>query len=116
MAFALLLRAPHDRMLSRALEQLMKEKGMADPGVIRACVELCDYLNGKVAVASESMLLLQHGGDSSSRGRVVAGEALKVLHSEEPDEAMTLLRKAEILAANTSSAHGESHVRICCQF
>ena len=34
------------------------------------------------------------------------GEALKVLHSEEPDEAMALLRKAEILAANTSSAHG----------
>ena len=87
---------------------------MADPGVIRACVELCDYLNGKVAVALvrvHSQRLLQH----NARGRMVAGEALKVLHYDEPDEAMTLLKKAEILAANTSLAHGESHVRVCCQ-
>ena len=38
---------------------------MADPGVITACVELCDDLNCKVAVASKSMLLLQHGGDAA---------------------------------------------------
>jgi hypothetical protein len=43
----------------------MKDKGMADPGVITACVELCDDLNCKVAVASKSMLLLQHGGDAA---------------------------------------------------
>jgi hypothetical protein len=49
--FALLLRATLNILLFRALEQLMKDKGMADPRVIRACVELCDYLNGKVAVA-----------------------------------------------------------------
>lgn len=51
MVFVLLLRAPDNIILFRALEQLMKDKGMADPRVIRACVELCDYLNGKVAAA-----------------------------------------------------------------
>ena len=45
----------------RALERLMKEKGHTDTGVIEACIELCDSLNG---------------------------EALKSLHSEEPEEAM----------------------------
>ena len=33
---------------SRALQQLMKDRGCTDPGVIRACIELCDFLNGEV--------------------------------------------------------------------
>jgi hypothetical protein len=49
----------------------MKERGHADTGVIDACIELCDSLNG---------------------------EALKSLHSEEPDEAMVCIgaRAAEL--------------------
>ena len=45
----------------------MKERGHADTGVIDACIELCDSLNG---------------------------EALKSLHSEEPDEAMVCISVA----------------------
>jgi hypothetical protein len=26
----------------------MKDMGCTDPGVIRACIELCDFLNGEV--------------------------------------------------------------------
>ena len=61
-----------------ALENLMKDKGCAHPSVVALCVQLCDLLNL---------------------------EALRTLHTEEIDNALTLLRKAEILAANTSLVH-----------
>lgn len=58
-----------------ALEHLMQDKGCADAGVVAACIKLCDNLNK---------------------------EALKTLHAEQPEDALVLLRKAELLAANTS--------------
>ncbi len=58
----------------------MEEKAELDPTkVTDACISLCDILNG---------------------------EALKRLHAEETDEAMTMLKKAELLAANTNALNG----------
>ena len=58
----------------------MEEKAELDPTkVTDACISLCDILNG---------------------------EALKRLHAEETEEAMTMLKKAELLAANTNALNG----------
>ena len=58
----------------------MEEKAELDPTkVTDACISLCDILNG---------------------------EALKRLHAEETDEAMAMLKKAELLAANTNALNG----------
>ena len=63
------------------LDALIRMKGLQDPMVLRACQELCEYLNA---------------------------EGLKLLHSDSPDEALKLLRKAEILASN-AKAESEMH-------
>uniref|UniRef100_A0A7S0HJL7 MalT-like TPR region domain-containing protein n=1 Tax=Hanusia phi TaxID=3032 RepID=A0A7S0HJL7_9CRYP len=58
------------------LDALIRRKGIQDPMVLRACQQLCENLNA---------------------------QGLKLLHSDSPEEALKLLRKAEILASNAKS-------------
>ena len=71
-------------------------------GTIDVFICLCPHSLFAFAVPPIRWFLFDQPGGNS----ICTGEALKSLHSEEPDEALTLLRKAEILSANTRSANG----------